>query len=70
MMTPPLAENTSRGLTHRRVLEKVGGWEYIDELDYVRVYISHLRQKIEPNLDQPGYIMAEPGVGYYSQGAD
>ena len=60
-----LLENAGRILTHRQVLERVWGWEYIDDLDYVRIYISHLRQKIEPDPAQPRYIMTEPGVGYY-----
>ena len=64
-----LVENAGRILTHRQVLEKVWGWEYVDDLDYVRIYISHLRQKIEPEPTLPRYILTEPGVGYYFQKA-
>lgn len=64
-----LVENAGRILTHKQVLEKVWGWEYIDDLDYVRIYISHLRQKIEPDPSLPRYIITEPGVGYYFQKA-
>jgi len=64
-----LVENAGRILTHKQVLEKVWGWEYIDDLDYVRIYISHLRQKIEPDPVLPRYIITEPGVGYYFQKA-
>ncbi len=64
-----LVENAGRILTHKQVLEKVWGWEYIDDLDYVRIYISHLRQKIEPAPVLPRYIITEPGVGYYFQKA-
>ena len=39
-------------------------------LDYVRIYISHLRQKIEPSAALPKYILIEPGVGYYFKKAD
>ncbi len=60
-----LLENAGRILTHQQLLEKVWGWEYVDDLDYVRIYISHLRRKIEPDPALPGYIMTEPGVGYY-----
>ncbi|MFC2001466.1 response regulator transcription factor [Chloroflexota bacterium] len=60
-----LVENAGRILTHRQVLEKVWGWEYIDDVDYVRIYIAHLRRKIEPYPAQPRYILTEPGVGYY-----
>ncbi len=62
-----LVENTGRILTHKQLLEKVWGWEYTDDLDYVRIYISHLRQKIEPEPSLPRYIITEPGVGYYFQ---
>lgn len=60
-----LVENADRVLSHQQVLENVWGWEYIDDVDYVRIYISHLRQKIEPDPSQPRYILTEPGVGYY-----
>jgi len=62
-----LVENASYILTHKQILEKVWGWEYTDDLDYVRIYISHLRQKIEPNPALPRYIITEPGVGYSFQ---
>jgi len=62
-----LLENAGRVLTHQQLLEKVWGWEYIDDLDYVRIYISHLRRKIEPEPTLPRYIITEPGVGYYFQ---
>ena len=62
-----LVENASRVLSHKQLLEKVWGWEYTDDVDYVRIYISHLRQKIEPDPANPRYIMTEPGVGYYFQ---
>ena len=62
-----LLENASRILTHRQLLEKVWGWEYTDDVDYVRIYISHLRQKIEPDPAKPKYIVTEPGVGYFFQ---
>ena len=62
-----LIEKTGRILSHRELLERVWGWEYTDDLDYVRIYISHLRQKIEPDPALPKYIITEPGVGYYFQ---
>ena len=64
-----LVENAGRILTHKQILEKVWGWEYTDDSDYVRVYISHLRQKIEPAPALPRYIITEPGVGYSFQQA-
>ena len=62
-----LIEKAGRILSHKELLERVWGWEYTDDLDYVRIYISHLRQKIEPNPTLPKYIITEPGVGYYFQ---
>ena len=59
-----LMQNAGRILTHKQLLEGVWGWEYIDDLDYVRIYIWHLRQKIEPDQSQPKYVITEPGVGY------
>ena len=60
-----LLESAGRILTHRELLEKAWGWEYTDDIDYVRIYISHLRHKVEPDSNLPRYIITEPGVGYY-----
>lgn len=60
-----LVENADHVLSHQQLLENVWGWEYINDVDYVRIYVSHLRQKIEPDPSQPVYILTEPGVGYY-----
>jgi DNA-binding response OmpR family regulator len=59
-----LVENADRVLSHQQLLENVWGWEYINDVDYVRIYVSHLRQKIEPEPSRPRYILTEPGVGY------
>jgi len=64
-----LVENAGHIITHRQVLERVWGWEYTDDVDYVRIYVSHLRQKIEPDPAAPRYIITEPGVGYSFQKA-
>jgi two-component system KDP operon response regulator KdpE len=63
-----LVENSGHIMSHQQVLENVWGWEYINDVDYVRIYISHLRQKIESDPSQPKYILTEPGVGYYFTG--
>jgi len=60
-----LVENAGQVLTRKQLLEKVWGWEYANDLDYLRIYIWHLRHKIEPNPTQPKYIITEPGLGYY-----
>ena len=65
-----LVENAGRILTHKQILESVWGWEYTDDVDYVRIYISHLRQKLEPVPALPQYIITEPGVGYHFQKAN
>jgi two-component system KDP operon response regulator KdpE len=59
-----LAENAGRILTHRQILERVWGPEYIDDIDYVKLYIWRLRQKIEEEPSQPRYILTERGIGY------
>jgi len=62
-----LVTNAGRILTHRQLLEQIWGWEYTNDLDYLRIYVLHLRQKIEPDMAQPCYIVTEPGVGYFFQ---
>ena len=62
-----LLENAGHILTQRQLLEKVWGWEYIDDIDHLRIYIWHLRRKIEQDSANPKYILTEAGVGYYFQ---
>jgi two-component system alkaline phosphatase synthesis response regulator PhoP len=64
-----LVQNAGRSLTSREILQNVWGWEYQDEVDYVRVYIWHLRQKLEEDPKDPRYIQTETGVGYRFEGA-
>jgi two-component system, OmpR family, KDP operon response regulator KdpE len=59
-----LAENEGRLLTHPMILQKVWGPAYGRESNYLHVYVSHLRRKIEPDPTRPSYILTEPGVGY------
>jgi two-component system KDP operon response regulator KdpE len=59
-----LAKNGGKVITHRELLQSVWGPEYGDEREYLRVFISQLRRKIEENPLRPGYIITEPGVGY------
>lgn len=51
-------------LTFQQLLEQVWGYEYTTEHHYPRIYVSHLRRKIEPDLKVPTYIQNEYGVGY------
>ncbi|HEY7298553.1 MAG TPA: response regulator transcription factor [Xanthobacteraceae bacterium] len=55
-------------LTHRFILREVWGGEV--DVQYLRVYIRALRQKIEPDPEQPRYILTEQGVGYRMRAAD
>ncbi len=59
-----LSGNAGRVLSHRQLLEEVWGPEYADELDYTKLFIWRLRQKIEPDPSQPRYILTERGIGY------
>ncbi len=60
-------QSSGRILTHQQLLGKIWGWEHVDDLDYVRIYVRHLRKKMEPNPSLPKYIITEPGVDYYFQ---
>lgn len=51
-------------LTHRTLLAKVWGGNYTDQTEYLRVFIRHLRKKIEPEPAKPRYILTDPWVGY------
>ncbi len=59
-----LAQNIGKVITHRQLLEQVWGRAYQEELHLLRVNISNLRRKIEPDPTRPQYIITEPGVGY------
>lgn len=59
-----LVENKGRILTFRQILENVWGFEYIDDIDYLRVYIWHLRKKIERDSKNPVYLLNELSTGY------
>jgi two-component system KDP operon response regulator KdpE len=59
-----LINNPGWVLTHEQLLSKVWGYEYREESQYLRLYITYLRQKIEPDPAHPRYILTERGVGY------
>jgi two-component system KDP operon response regulator KdpE len=58
------AKNTGKVLTHRFLLNEIWGPGYINETQYLRVFIAQLRKKIEENPNQPKHIITESGVGY------
>jgi DNA-binding response OmpR family regulator len=59
-----LARNSGKVLTFNHILSNVWGDEYKGSVDYVHVYVSHLRNKIEENAKQPRYVLTVHGVGY------
>jgi len=59
-----LVRNAGHVLQHGTLLAKVWGREYVDEVDYIRVYIRRLRDKLGDDPDDPRYIQTERGLGY------
>jgi DNA-binding response OmpR family regulator len=59
-----VVRNAGHTLTHGTLLAKVWGREYRDEVDYLRVYVRRLRDKLGDDPEQPRYIRTERGVGY------
>lgn len=59
-----LMRNEGRVLTHHYLLREVWGPGYIDQSQYLRVFVNQLRKKIEAEPNQPKYIITESGVGY------
>ncbi len=59
-----LASHAGKVLTHRQLLHKVWGPGYEQEIHILRVNISNLRRKVEPDPARPRYIRTEPGIGY------
>lgn len=59
-----LTSSPGRTLTHDQLFHAVWGQSYGQPQQYLRVYITHLRKKIEPEPYAPQYIVTEPGVGY------
>jgi two-component system KDP operon response regulator KdpE len=57
-------QHAGRILTHRQLLREVWGPNMDEETNYLRVYITGLRKKIESNPQMPELIVTEPGVGY------
>jgi two-component system KDP operon response regulator KdpE len=59
-----LAENEGKLMTHPTILREIWGPAYAEESNYLHVYVSHVRRKIEPDPARPRYILNQPGVGY------
>jgi two-component system, OmpR family, KDP operon response regulator KdpE len=59
-----LMRQAGKVLSHRDILQHVWGQEYGNEVEYLRVYVGHLRQKVEEDPLKPKYILTERGIGY------
>jgi two-component system KDP operon response regulator KdpE len=59
-----LVEGGGKVVTHRQLLTAVWGPAHEQDVQYLRVFVGQLRQKIEPDPAAPGLILTEPGVGY------
>lgn len=59
-----LAKNSGRVLTHQFILKEIWGYGYLEQTQYLRVFIAHLRKKIEDNPSSPTLLITESGIGY------
>jgi two-component system KDP operon response regulator KdpE len=59
-----LMRHAGKALSHHDILKNVWGPEYGNEVEYLRVYMGHLRQKLESDPLKPKYILTERGIGY------
>jgi two-component system, OmpR family, KDP operon response regulator KdpE len=59
-----LIQHPNKVLTHRVLLGAIWGGDYVEQTEYLRVFIGQLRKKIEPDHAKPRYIITEPWIGY------
>lgn len=59
-----LAQNQGRVLTHQYILKEIWGYGYIEQTQYLRVFVAQLRKKIEDNPSKPTLLITESGIGY------
>lgn len=59
-----LAKNQGRVLTHQFILKEVWGYGYLEQTQYLRVFVAQLRKKIEDNPSKPTLLITESGIGY------
>lgn len=57
-------KHAGKVLTHRTLLAALWGGNYVEQTEYLRVFVGHLRKKIETDTSGPRYILTEPWVGY------
>ncbi len=59
-----LVRHAGRVITHRQLLQEVWGPAHVNEVQYLRVYMTQLRHKLENDPTRPRFLMNEPGIGY------
>jgi two-component system KDP operon response regulator KdpE len=59
-----LVRNAGKVMRHRDLLQNVWGPQYDSEVNYLRIYVKHLRDKIEEDPANPRFILSEPRIGY------
>ena len=59
-----LAKNSGRVLTHQFILKEIWGYGYLEQTQYLRVFIAQLRKKIEEDPSNPTLLITESGIGY------
>src|SRR5262249_13165182 len=59
-----LITHPGKVLTHRQLLREVWGPSHIEHSHYLRIYMAHLRRKLELDAARPRHLLTEPGVGY------
>lgn len=57
-------KHSGKVLTHRTLLAAIWGGNYVEQNEYLRVFVGALRKKIEPDSASPRYILTEPWIGY------
>jgi two-component system, OmpR family, KDP operon response regulator KdpE len=65
-----MAKHPGRVLTHRTLLGAIWGPNSVEQPEYLRVFVGHLRKKLEANENSPHYIITEPWVGYRFEPGD
>lgn len=65
-----LARHSGKVITHRALLAAVWGGNSVEQPEYLRVFVGHLRKKLEANEGAPRYIVTEPWVGYRFEPGD
>jgi two-component system KDP operon response regulator KdpE len=63
-----LAKHGGKVMTHRQLLKEVWGPTYVEQTQYLRVYMAQLRHKLEVDAARPRYLVTEPGIGYRLRG--